>query len=440
VNYSIGSLGFEVCEYKVINGGGYTVWHEGAGGNVPGSLCPTALYADCSICPAPVTLSADTIDFTSAWLAWIQYGTVTTWELMYDLSGFNPVGHPSIGNITSNPYLLTGLDAGTCYDFYVRSDCDGPFSNWIGPYTFCTACNDTLDTFPYLQCFKGGIWPPVCWTIESTSIYETWMKDDEDAPDYFATCFGDHNGGQSEYLISPIIDFSGFKKPLLSFNWQTAYNPAASRETGDVILRYSVDGGDNWGPNEWDESQEGEFDSWTWYYKEIDLTIYKDIDDFRIAFEYVGTDGSQFILDNVAVHEAELSTNWTGLINNNWYELGNWTSGQPFSPTGANVPSSAVVEIENAASCDDMIINPGGEVIVMDGSSLQIASGVEEGETTIKPKKNNSATKTTYQKNRPVKTVDAEYYRKFIKYIHTALPVKDKKEGKTIYSENIDLQ
>ncbi|WP_420573794.1 S8 family serine peptidase [Kordia sp.] len=59
------------------------------------------------------------------------------WEIEYVPQGDTPTGTGTIVN-TMNP-SFTGLSSDTCYDFYVRSQCDVGLSNWRGPYEFCTS-------------------------------------------------------------------------------------------------------------------------------------------------------------------------------------------------------------------------------------------------------------------------------------------------------------
>jgi hypothetical protein len=42
---------------------------------------------------------------------------------------------------------LTGLEANTSYDFYVRQNCGDDVSPWTGPFNFTTACGVTTAGF-----------------------------------------------------------------------------------------------------------------------------------------------------------------------------------------------------------------------------------------------------------------------------------------------------
>lgn len=98
-------------------------------------------------CADPSFLIATEITSSSALLAWSQIGLVATWDIEVVLAGTAPTGMPSISDVTDNPYLLTDLESGTAYDFYVRGQCEGEeFTEWVGPFTFTTvpACGDNF--------------------------------------------------------------------------------------------------------------------------------------------------------------------------------------------------------------------------------------------------------------------------------------------------------
>lgn len=87
-------------------------------------------------CPAPVALSFVSVDETSGELSWTEIGFGTSYDIEYGEAGFTMTGIPDIVGTTDNPYLLSGLDQGVEYEFYVRSNCEGEDSNWSGPYLF----------------------------------------------------------------------------------------------------------------------------------------------------------------------------------------------------------------------------------------------------------------------------------------------------------------
>lgn len=112
-------------------------------------------------CSEPITLNAANITTTSALLSWVQplnpdNSTATTWEVLVVPAGDPaPIGNqPGAITTTTNPFLVTGLQAGTNYTFYVRAVCsDTDQSLWSTGFNFSTLIiNDNCD---------GAIFAPV---------------------------------------------------------------------------------------------------------------------------------------------------------------------------------------------------------------------------------------------------------------------------------------
>lgn len=98
-------------------------------------------------CPYPHHIVVTDIYKDSAVIAWTERGSATEWILEYGPSGFTP-GSGTTVQTTQNPYTLTGLYAGTGYDVYVRSDCEGNMSDWCPDHASFTTRNCT----PAHQC------------------------------------------------------------------------------------------------------------------------------------------------------------------------------------------------------------------------------------------------------------------------------------------------
>ncbi|MCO6174533.1 fibronectin type III domain-containing protein [Flavobacterium sp. NRK F10] len=115
------------------------------------------VYVD-SKCDPVTALTAGSISDTSADLSWTSGAPI--YEIEYGITGFAPGTGTVITNITGNNYLLTGLVAGTTYDYYVRADCGGEnYSDWTtDPYTFTTALCPIADqcVFNFIMTDSGG--------------------------------------------------------------------------------------------------------------------------------------------------------------------------------------------------------------------------------------------------------------------------------------------
>jgi uncharacterized repeat protein (TIGR02543 family) len=93
-----------------------------------------------AVCSAPVGLYVDSLSDSTAMLHWIPSGEESEWDLIWGEYGFDTLNSGTlVEGLTENRYLLTDLDPGTVYDFYVRAVCTGEeHSVWAGPYTFTT--------------------------------------------------------------------------------------------------------------------------------------------------------------------------------------------------------------------------------------------------------------------------------------------------------------
>lgn len=122
-------------------------------------------------CPAPNELTATSLSFNTATLGWTENGTATVWDLEVVTYGATPTGTPTHPSVT-NPYIVTGLTSSTAYQFYVRANCGGENSAWVGPYEFRTLCD------PYTtvtEGFESALFPPICWTLYNNGLGNNWQ-------------------------------------------------------------------------------------------------------------------------------------------------------------------------------------------------------------------------------------------------------------------------
>ena len=100
-------------------------------------------------CPPPSSLVASAVSNASVTLQWAS-GGATNWQVEYGPVGFTP-GTGTVVSVTTNPFTLTGLNATTAYDVYLRDSCGaGDVSTWVGPLTFTTV-NCTSGCFLTLE-------------------------------------------------------------------------------------------------------------------------------------------------------------------------------------------------------------------------------------------------------------------------------------------------
>ena len=92
-------------------------------------------------CLKPTSITATSVTPSSVSLGWVNSGVATSFQVLALPCGTAAPTAASTGwtATTSNPTIITGLNALTCYDFYVRGKCsDSDFSSWSGPRTLTT--------------------------------------------------------------------------------------------------------------------------------------------------------------------------------------------------------------------------------------------------------------------------------------------------------------
>ena len=188
-------------------------------------------------CPQPTFLLVDQVSSNSVDLSWTTGGSAL-WQIEYGPVGFTP-GTGSVVTATSNPFSLTGLNASTSYEFYVRDSCGvGDVSAWTGPVAATTNCPPYIA--PFTEDFENGSWTAggtfdpgtidSCWTRNASTNY--WWKGSSGATPTTGTGpTGDHTSGSGSYMytetnssnvlsteiLSPEIDLSALSAPELRF-------------------------------------------------------------------------------------------------------------------------------------------------------------------------------------------------------------------------------
>ncbi|MDB9755617.1 gliding motility-associated C-terminal domain-containing protein [Winogradskyella sp.] len=85
-------------------------------------------------------LIAENITETTADLSWTDLGaTGVTWDVEWGPAGFTPGTGTAVNGLTVPNLMLTGLTAGTSYEYYVLTNCAASSSTVSGPSTFITA-------------------------------------------------------------------------------------------------------------------------------------------------------------------------------------------------------------------------------------------------------------------------------------------------------------
>ena len=210
-------------------------------------------------CAAPTALTATSITSTGASLGWTENGTATTWDIEWGATGFTQ-GAGTI-DTSSNPKTLSGLTANTSYDFYVRADCGGSTSAWVGPYTFTT--QPGAHTIPLSEGFETGfanfdnaLGNDVDWTI-STTYFHTGAQSMHNA-----------HGSSNENIAheTGILDLSGTTAAIIEF-WHIAKTEGAYDK---CYVEISTDGGATYTalPNAAYQGTAGDYDTRGYFHED----------------------------------------------------------------------------------------------------------------------------------------------------------------------------
>ena len=90
------------------------------------------------MCLYPTNFHAVNVSNEEVTLGWTEPGNATAWNILYDVTGFDPETEGTTVAADANPFTITGLTNVTTYDFYVQADCGGLTSDWVGPLTLKT--------------------------------------------------------------------------------------------------------------------------------------------------------------------------------------------------------------------------------------------------------------------------------------------------------------
>ncbi len=125
------------------------------------------LYGTCGggdCLPPSLTLSAT--DTNSATFTWLPGGSESSWTVQYRVNGSTT--WITAGTALTQPYTITGLNAGTEYQFRLGSDC-GDTVAFSTPTTGTTACG--IATAP-ISIFPNG--ENLCWTYTGSGYYSSY--------------------------------------------------------------------------------------------------------------------------------------------------------------------------------------------------------------------------------------------------------------------------
>lgn len=105
-------------------------------------------------CAAPTNLNLVQVTATSVIINWTAGGTESRWVVSYGTPGYTPGDSNEISLLNANSPggQISGLNANTQYDLYVRANCEPGLSEYVGPLSFTTLSalvnDDLCDALP----------------------------------------------------------------------------------------------------------------------------------------------------------------------------------------------------------------------------------------------------------------------------------------------------
>jgi len=214
-------------------------------------------------CPMPDNFSVGTITKNSISLSWTS-GGANHWQIEYGPPGFSP-GTGTLLSVSSNPYTITGLNASSYYEFYLRDSCNAnDQSLWLGPLLGSTLCDTLLA--PYYESFdlgfdrgsgaqNAGASISPCWNRNRDTLF-FWGGGQGNTPstgtgptgdktsgtgNYVYTEASAGSGGDTAILETGYIDLSALAQPELRF-WYHMY----SQNGQNLWFQWEIYSGGSW--------------------------------------------------------------------------------------------------------------------------------------------------------------------------------------------------
>jgi gliding motility-associated-like protein len=202
---------------------------------VTGATCPS---------PSPSGTSYSDLTQTGANFSWSNAGGIMdTWNYVAlpVNAGLPTTTYSTTTNPLGNP--VSGLTAGTTYNFYVRSVCEEGNGNWSAPFQFTTPCN--AYTPPYNTGFTETDTSLTCWS-------QLNMNNDTNFFTFGNSAYSEPvaklrtSSPPNDMLISPQFHLDGITQKRLRFkysiygNWGPSVNPTPG--PGSFEVKYSDSG------------------------------------------------------------------------------------------------------------------------------------------------------------------------------------------------------
>ena len=222
-------------------------------------------------CPRPDSITTSNITVNSVELSW-KPGTITdaAWKIYYRVEG--TTAWDSV-HITSNPYVLTGLQSSSIYEIGIATDCGtGSFSNMrlAKVETLCGAMNIPTPIESFVKILPNSCWGRFTGQLPTTgnatlaSSTSGWVANSNITPHNIRANL--YSASQYLWLVTPSIDLSNgsasnrleFDLFLTQYNTNNPPNLSLGYNNKRFIVLISIDNGTTWSATNalktWDNS------------------------------------------------------------------------------------------------------------------------------------------------------------------------------------------
>ncbi len=191
-------------------------------------------------CPEPSAGIITGVTGSTADLDWQTGCLETVWDVHITTPGGGaPSGAASNPGVTAHPYTPTGLSPLTSYEYWVRANCGGSQSSYVGPYTFTTGCAD--QAVPFSEDFSGTFLP-TCWDNQPNVGTDVWTSSTASVTGTGSALFNAYSisAGDAADLILPTTTAvpAGY-----AVNFSSAHAPYTGTEVENLEIYASSDGG-----------------------------------------------------------------------------------------------------------------------------------------------------------------------------------------------------
>ncbi|MBN3035778.1 MAG: T9SS type A sorting domain-containing protein [Bacteroidales bacterium] len=276
-------------------------------------------------------------------------------------------GNGDIGPEPVSTVITNNLGATTYLAFFLNGNMNNDFNEWdidnivVQEYQPCLS-------IPYTQDFDAGPSWPSGWGTNNPDVWSISTNWPGASPPTGYHVFSDYTPYETGLVISPCFNGSGNNNLHVRFYhyWRANYPTG----TQDGYFIGSPDGGTTVIViDEWHHNAPALEEGW----KEYDISSWADgAGNILFGWQVSHNDDWYWVFDDFQIQEGPWGAPgvWTGLVNTDWSNIGNWSD--------HNIPT-LITDVVIPAGCpnypvvDEVAV--GNSLYVMDGGSLSVITG-----------------------------------------------------------------